>query len=193
MSKQIEDEEINKMGWDPLELSEHTEATVDSADSSDGEQQQEEEPRRQIKVQFGSVQVRHYERVVGDHPDTRIGVPLSLGWGYNEKEPVPIQRYEADRISKGNLRMSSISRKNLLHTVFGIPEEELRQAEKEVQQIRKGRVQSNKQGKLSAKTESAMKSFRRKIRKALSVEKIVEGIAMASSSMMVPTMSASAY
>ena len=72
------------------------------------------------RVQFGAIHVREYERVVGDHPDTRIGVPLSLGWAYYEKESVQIDKYEADRVRKGNLRMSSITRKNLLHNVFGI-------------------------------------------------------------------------
>jgi hypothetical protein len=134
-----------------------------------------------LRVSFGEIQVREFERIVGDHPETRIGVPLTIGWAFHEKQPVSIERYEADRLPKGNLRMSSITRKNILHNVFGIPEEELRAAEKEVQKIKKGRNHSLKQSKIGAKTESGMKSIRRKVRKALNAEAFIKGLSVAAS------------
>lgn len=133
------------------------------------------------RVQFGAIHVREYERVVGDHPDTRIGVPMSLGWGYIERQAVAIEEYEGDRVPKGNLRMSSITRKNILHNVFGIPEEELRSAEKEVQKIKKSRQRSNRQSEVSAKSESAIKGFRRKVKKMLNAEAFIKGLSAAAS------------
>jgi hypothetical protein len=139
------------------------------------------------KVSFGSIQVREYERIVGDHPDTRIGVPISIGWGYHEKETVAIDTHEANKKPKIMLRMSSITRKNILHEVFGIPEAELRSAEKEVQKIKKSRVNSIKQSEISAKTESALKGVGRKMKKALSVKNLYKGFsAAASGGMMMP-------
>ena len=139
------------------------------------------------KVSFGSILIREYERIVGDHPETRIGVPMSIGWGYHVHEPVEIDTYEANRKPKMLLRMSSITRKNILHKVFGIPEEELRAAEKEIQKIKKSREHSIKQSKVSAITESALKGVRRKIKRALSVKHLYKGFsAAATGGMMMP-------
>ena len=139
------------------------------------------------RVSFGDVQVREYERVVGDHPDTRIGAPITIGWGYFQRQDSPLDQYESERTSKGLLRMSSITRKNLLHNVFGIPEEEIRDAEKEVQKIKKSREHSKTQSELSARTESAARGFRRKLKKTFSMKKLYIGFsAAAANQMMMP-------
>jgi hypothetical protein len=134
------------------------------------------------RVSFGAIHVREFERIVGDHPETLVGVPLSLGWAYHQKGAVSIETYESDRIRKGNLRMSSITRKNILHNVFGIPEDELRAAEKEVQKIKKSKERSSKQSKFAAKKESALKRVGRKIRRALTAEHFIKGLSAAASS-----------
>jgi hypothetical protein len=131
-------------------------------------------------VTFGSVHVREFERIIGDHPDTKVGVPLSIGWAYYDRETaVSIEKYEADRIRKVNLRMSSITRKNLLHHVFGIPEDELRAAEKEVQKIKRGKVQLSKQ----THAMSPAKAIIRKLRKG--GVSFLKGMSVASQSGMV--------
>mmetsp|Transcript_5434 Transcript_5434/g.15994 ORF Transcript_5434/g.15994 Transcript_5434/m.15994 type:complete len:201 (+) Transcript_5434:178-780(+) len=138
------------------------------------------------RVSFGDVQIREYERIVGDHPDTKIGVPLALGWHYSEQELQTVDYYEEHKTSKGILRMSSITRKNILREVFGIPDDELRNAEKEVQRIRKRREFSNKQSPVIAKTESAMRGFARRIRRAMTAENFLRGMSVASSGMVAP-------
>lgn len=131
-------------------------------------------------VSFGEVHVREYERIVGDHPDTRLGVPLSIGWAFYERPPVSIEQYEGDRIHRGNLRLSSITRKNLLHNVFGIPEEEIRNAEKEIQKVKKQRAQSSKQSLAAAQSETAIKGISKKIRRGS--WKLLKGMAAAAQS-----------
>jgi hypothetical protein len=141
----------------------------------------------QRRVGFGDVEVREYERVVGDHPDVRLGVPISIGWGYYQRENVPLEKYESERKPKALLRMSSVTRKKILHEVFGIPEEEIRQADKEVQKIKKSREHTKQQSDLSAKTESAARGLRRKFKKAFSVKKLYIGFnAAAANQMMMP-------
>lgn len=140
------------------------------------------------RVNFGAIHIREYERVVGDHPDTRIGVPLTIGWAFHEHEGVPLEKYETERVRKGNLRMSSITRKNILHNVFGIPEEELREAEKEVQKIKKCRERTMKQSKISAKSESALKGFKQRVKKVLNAEAFIKGLSAVASSGMMMTM-----
>ncbi len=144
----------------------------------------------QKSVSFGRVEIREFNRIVGDHPDTRVGPPLSLGWEFDQQSPMPLDEYESQRSpKKQNLRMSSITRKNLLHNVFGIPEEEIRAAEKEVQKIAKLREVTSKQGKLSERTEEVVQAARRKFRRSLSAERLLRGLAQAS--MFMP--SATAY
>ena len=175
MSKLHEVKSVSNLSEYSADLTEATEA---SESSSIGESR---------KVSFGDIHIREYERIVGDHPDTRIGVPLAIGWGFVELDPKSVDEYESAKSDTIFLRMSSITRKNILHNVFGIPEEELRAAEKEVQKIRKSREYSAKQSVVSAKTESAFRAARRKIRRALSSENFMKGVsAFASSAMIMP-------
>lgn len=98
---------------------------------------------RRRSVSFGPIHVRHYERVIGDHPETKVGVPVSLGWAFHEDDRHPdgisIERYECDRIRKRTLRMSSITRKNMMMHVFGVPEKEIIQAERATEKNRRRR------------------------------------------------------
>lgn len=135
------------------------------------------ESKKTTRVSFSSIQVREYERIVGDHPDTKVGPPVSIGWKFVENHEVDIDQYEADRTLKGTRRMSSITRKNLLHNVFGIPEEEIRNAEKEVQKILKSRERTSKQGKVSEKIEATTQSFGRRLKRTFSKGQLLKGLA----------------
>jgi len=140
--------------------------TVNKGDNSaktDNAETASSKIRKRRSVSFGPIHVRQYERIVGDHPVTKVGVPLSIGWGYYEDDIYPdgvsIERYECDRIHKGKIRMSSITRKNLLLNVFGLPEKEILQAEKRSKKLRKERERG------AAKPESTLKTFGKKLRK----------------------------
>ncbi|KAL3944036.1 MAG: hypothetical protein SGBAC_001904 [Bacillariaceae sp.] len=132
------------------------------------------------RVSFGAIHVREHERVIGDHPETKIGVPLSLGWGYHDKESVAIEKYEDDRVLKGNLRMSSITRKRILHTVYGIPEEEIRAAETEVRIISERNEKMKKKTEKKTKRSSAMKKVGNQFKKILNADAFIKGLAAAS-------------
>merc|ERR1712157_440437 len=139
-----------------------TSSAVDT-DKTDKTDTASSNTRERRSVSFGPIHVRQYERIVGDHPDTRVGVPLSIGWGYFEDDNYPdevsIERYESDRIRKGKIRMSSITRKNLLLNVFGLPEKEVLQAEKRSKKLRKERERG------ATKSESNLKKFGKKLQK----------------------------
>jgi hypothetical protein len=49
------------------------------------------------RVSFDYIHVREYERILGDHPDTKMGPPLSLGWKYMEQSRMDIGQYERQR------------------------------------------------------------------------------------------------
>jgi len=69
------------------------------------------------KVGFGSVEVRSYPVVIGDHPMCEMGCPLSLGWEYSERKPVPVDEYEgtrAPRRDRESLRTTCEERRQFL-------------------------------------------------------------------------------
>ena len=154
---------------DLSKASDDTNATESTSSSSDFK-----------RVSFGAIHVREHERIIGDHPETKIGVPLSLGWGYHDKESVPIEQYEAERVPKGKLRMSSITRKSILHNVYGIPEEEIRAAEKEVQIISGRNEKMQKKAEKKTKRVSAMTRVGNQFKKVLNADAFIKGLAAAS-------------
>ena len=136
-------------------------------------------------VTFSTVQIRTYNRVVGDHPDCRVGPPVSIGWDYLEQDSQPLGQYENDRGPRGLTRLTSLARKALLRNEFDIPEEEIRAAEKEVQLILRSRDKAKRQTKLAEKV-SAVKSARRKMKRLLLGETFMKGLAAAAGAMMTP-------
>ena len=139
---------------------------------------------RETTISFGSVSVREYNQIIGDHPEVRVGPPISLGWEYTQRVALSLDEYEETRPPKKViLRLSSITRKNLLHNVFGYTEEEIRSAEKEVQKIRKKRDQTLKQGKTGRAVETVMQAARRKLRRTLSKDSFIQGFSAASGMM----------
>ena len=89
-------------------------------------------------VSWGPVHVREYERVISDAASPSFGVPIGIGWKSVELPPVSIEEWETDRIKprRQNLKLSSITRKNMMQTVWGYSEDEVRQAERENQKIK---------------------------------------------------------
>jgi hypothetical protein len=136
--------------------------------------------RRRL-VRFGSVQVREYNLTVGDHPEVKVGPPIALGWEYTELEPLELDDYEAlyhgERLPFVR-RLSSITRKNLLANVFGVPEEEIRAAEKENQ-----RILARSKKMTPAK---AVKSARKKLKNVFLGDIMMKGLSAAAGAMMTP-------
>jgi hypothetical protein len=127
----------------------YLDSVVDSEENvaiHDKSSNRKESRRQRRSVSFGPIHVRQYERIVGDHPETKVGVPLGIGWAYNVDEDHPdgisIERYEADKIRKGKLKMTSLTRKNMMLHVFGFTEEEIKQAEKRSEKLRKQKEKS---------------------------------------------------
>lgn len=126
-------------------------------------------PAKKRSVSFGPIHVRQHERIVGDHPETRVGVPLGIGWAYNDDDVVSIDRYESDRDrirrGRGSFRLTSITRKNMLLNVYGIPKEEILQAEADTDRLRWRRQQAARNKSAATKTETACKKMGKRIRK----------------------------
>lgn len=99
---------------------------------------------RRNNVSFASVDVRKYDRTVGDNPSCRSGPPLSLDWGYSKEKQKCIDDYETERSSNRAKNLSKIhvnkyKRKNLLSFQWGHTEEELAEARVETKKLQRQR------------------------------------------------------
>ena len=137
------------------------------------------------RVEFGTIEIREYARIVGDHPDVKVGPPIALGWEHFQREPMPLSDYESNRPPKRIvLRMSSITRKNLLRNVFDVPESEIRAAEKENIRIQKLRERSANQSVVVAKVEDVFRRRTRKLMNVLSSDLLFKSFSHASQGLM---------
>jgi hypothetical protein len=95
-------------------------------------------------VNFGSVQVREYERVIDS---TNIYMGLALGWNYNEKVPTPIvEREKASKCSvssshggESRMKRTNGSDRYGMLIRYGYAQKELKNATKEAAKFYKER------------------------------------------------------
>jgi hypothetical protein len=118
------------------------------------------------KLQWGEVHVREYARVVGDHPEVRLGPPLSIGWAYCDRLSQSLDEFESEHSTKrkGVHRLSSVERRDLLHNVFQVPINEARAALEQLEKIRRYHQKSKKEeGKVRQTMQIAVESTRRNL------------------------------
>jgi len=94
-------------------------------------------------VSFQTVNVREYDRTLGDNPSCMSGPPISLDWSYSQTTAVCINEYETNRPAKrGNsypLRMNKFNREKMLKSNLGYSEEEIENAKKEKKKVQRSR------------------------------------------------------
>lgn len=131
-------------------------------------------PRRKTTIQFSTVDIRTYDRIIGDNPACKSGPPITFDWNYVQKEPMDINEFEDTRLprrTRKHLSLNFTTRRNIMALHFGASREEMDIAEKKVKSIRKQRKKSKKDGVLVQKTLLAAESaksvftspFRRKL------------------------------
>ncbi|KAL3816427.1 hypothetical protein ACHAXA_007363 [Cyclostephanos tholiformis] len=95
-------------------------------------------------VSFRSVEVREYDRTVGDNPSCGSGPPLSLDWGYSEEYEGSLDEYELLRSNErsshwSNLRVCKHRRRNILAYQWGHSMEELEEARRSTRKMQRQR------------------------------------------------------
>jgi hypothetical protein len=96
-------------------------------------------------VQFSIVEVRYYNRILGDNPACSIGPPLAIGWEYRREPVMPIDQYEAQRNSSKSsfqFTLPPYMRRNILHSQWGCTYSEMDKVNEEIETIRKSRARS---------------------------------------------------
>mmetsp|Transcript_16650 Transcript_16650/g.24925 ORF Transcript_16650/g.24925 Transcript_16650/m.24925 type:complete len:289 (-) Transcript_16650:155-1021(-) len=98
--------------------------------------------RNSSVVSFQQVQIREYNRTIGDNPSCMAGIPISLDWSHSSESKIPLNDYEklkGMKRSKSSMRMPAKVRESLLKNNLGYSDEELAQAKKEIKQIQRSR------------------------------------------------------
>lgn len=104
------------------------------------------EQRRRLS--FGTVQVREYNRIAGDHPDVSEGPALALDWKFVQKAEMPLSQYEEMREDRMDYiaPLNSETRRFILSIVFEIPSEKIQRAEEKSERAKlKRQATFNKQ------------------------------------------------
>mmetsp|Transcript_18666 Transcript_18666/g.26292 ORF Transcript_18666/g.26292 Transcript_18666/m.26292 type:complete len:792 (-) Transcript_18666:551-2926(-) len=59
---------------------------------------------RETKVRFNLIEIREYERILGDNPSCSSGPSVSIGWNYEKAslKRIPVDDYEYYRITRGS-------------------------------------------------------------------------------------------
>jgi len=103
-------------------------------------QEQAKNPSKR-KVHWGSVLVRDYPMVLGDHPCCSYGPPLTLDWEYQEYTPLDVDTYEfyhpPRRIGR-ELGRNYYNRKHLL-SFAGFTKADFKKTKKEINRVKRHR------------------------------------------------------
>ena len=94
-------------------------------------------------VSFTEIRFREYEVSLSHHPSCSFGPPIELGWQYSESESLPVEDYEGKRSPRREtheLLLSYNVRRRMLLKQGGYSKEDLREAEREVDRIKRGRM-----------------------------------------------------
>jgi hypothetical protein len=127
-------------------------------------------------VSFGLIQVREYNRVVGDNPTVRVGPPMSIGWEFVQKKSVPVDDYEKTKLPRTSdlSIMGSITRQSILRYEFDVSLGEIRAAERIIRKIQRQRWHTVQQGKTTTAILYAVESVKRKMFRIFSNEPRLE-------------------
>jgi len=133
--------------------------TPSSSPPSSPREDKEEEQRDPGSVIFDRVEIREYERVVGDNPSTARGPPISIGWLYKLAKVCPLDDYETmirgPRRSKKEFHLSAEKRTHLLVEEWKCSEDDIRKARREATYIQYCRAKTSFSGSRVAAKEAA--------------------------------------
>mmetsp|Transcript_34918 Transcript_34918/g.53543 ORF Transcript_34918/g.53543 Transcript_34918/m.53543 type:complete len:203 (+) Transcript_34918:44-652(+) len=81
-------------------------------------------PRSTKKVSFGKCHIREYNIIIGNHPECKSGLPITLGWKYSQTKVYAVDEYKAvSRNTKQRQermkRLDATQRQDMLHEVGG--------------------------------------------------------------------------
>eukprot|EP01083_Nonionella_stella_P016992 47454_1 len=104
------------------------------------EPQEKPSHKRERKIRFGTVSVRNYGRILGDHPCCSYGPPLSIDWEYHQHEPLDVNVYESENIStRKTMRQLALNYYQRKYLLSDYSESDFKAVKKEVKRVKSNR------------------------------------------------------
>eukprot|EP00553_Chaetoceros_curvisetus_P004274 CAMPEP_0204632768 /NCGR_PEP_ID=MMETSP0717-20131115/25649_1 /ASSEMBLY_ACC=CAM_ASM_000666 /TAXON_ID=230516 /ORGANISM="Chaetoceros curvisetus" /LENGTH=319 /DNA_ID=CAMNT_0051650713 /DNA_START=112 /DNA_END=1071 /DNA_ORIENTATION=- len=99
--------------------------------------------RRNISnVSFKTVDIREYNRTLGDNPSCSFGPPVSLDWNYSTEQKISLEDYEKHRgmrRTRYNMRLPARARESLVKMNLGYSDEEVNAVTKDIKKVQRSR------------------------------------------------------
>lgn len=106
------------------------------------------------RIKFSTIEVREFNRTLGDNPACTDGPPIALDWDFIDKKSMSIDEYEANRLPRKahrHLLLSMHTRRNIMSRQYGYTVEELADVENTVRLVQKKREKTKNQSPLTEK------------------------------------------
>ena len=127
--------------------------------------------KREKLVRFDRVEMREFDRTVGDNPSVTSGVPIGLDWRYNPNPLVKnLEDYESDRAprrSKRELALDPTAREHMLLRDWGLTFRELNKVTIEADALRQQRYKSAVQNPILQKRDEILETTMRRVSRVL--------------------------
>lgn len=127
--------------------------------------------KREKLVRFDRVEMREFDRTVGDNPSVSSGVPIGLDWKYNPNPLVKdLEDYETNRAprrSKRELALDPSAREDMLLRDWGLTFRELNTMTIEADTIRLQRYKSAVQNPILQRRDEILEKTKRHVTRVL--------------------------
>lgn len=119
----------------------HNKIQIDNATASTPQQIK----KLRKSLQFSTVEIREYNRILGDNPACSAGPPTQLDWDYNILIHTTLDEYEEKRAPSKSLLdlcLTPFLRRFMMHSEFGYSHDEINKACKAIQKTRLQRAKT---------------------------------------------------
>ena len=125
-------------------------------------------------ISFSKIEIREYERTIGDNPCVSAGPPLALGWKYNPQHTVfDIEEYEdaKDPRSKAEMLMPRHVREVTLKEYWGVSRSEMKIVAKDINVTKRNRRATAQSSNATEKRHENLEKASRKVKRIVSLGK----------------------
>jgi hypothetical protein len=125
-------------------------------------------------VSFHKIEIREYQRTLGDNPSVSSGPPMALDWKYNPHHHVlDVDDYEKNKTSRSKIElvMPKSIREDILKQDWDVSRSEMQAMAKEINITKRGRRATAMNSDAAEKRTEVIRSASRKVKRIFSLSK----------------------
>lgn len=127
--------------------------------------------KRESSVRFDRIELREFDRTIGDNPSVSCGIPIGLDWKYKSTTSTNLDEYEESRLAnrrpKQQLALAPEKRQEMLLKDWGVTFRELHQMASATDNIKKQRFESAMQTPAKARVEEVLETTKRRVSRVI--------------------------